>query len=147
ARLRPRRVVEAGVSAVTVSFYDWDTHRYNFTTLRQLLPPLDQALTALITDLDQRGLLDDVVVLVGGEFGRTPRIGDMTPDGRSHWPESGFLWVAAGGLKTGQIIGGTDARGHRASGVPSQMETVHATLCPSVDIDRDFTIGQFRARH
>ena len=49
------------------------------------------------------------MVLMGGEFGRTPRIGDVTPDGRSHWPEAGFLWVAGGGLKTGQIIGATDA--------------------------------------
>ena len=48
---------------------------------------------------------------MGGEFGRTPRIGDQTPDGRGHWPEAGFLWVAGGGLKTGQIIGATDARG------------------------------------
>ncbi len=76
-----------------------------------MLPHLDQALTALILDLEERGLLDDVAVLMGGEFGRTPRIGDIQPDGRSHWPEAGFLWVAGGGLKTGQVIGQTDARG------------------------------------
>src|SRR5207244_6745740 len=108
ALLQARRLVEAGVSVVTFSFNGWDTHRHNFTTLRQLLPPLDQALTALITDLDARGMLQDVAVLMGGEFGRTPRIGDVTPDGRSHWPEAGFLWISGGGLRTGQIIGGTD---------------------------------------
>src|SRR5262249_16189742 len=104
ALLQARRLVEAGVSVVTVAFHDWDTHRYNFTTLRQLLPPLDQAVSALVTDLDERGLLGDVAVLMGGEFGRTPRIGDITPDGRSHWPEAGFLWVAGGGLQTGPVI-------------------------------------------
>ncbi len=98
--LQARRLVEAGVSVVTVGFHDWDTHRYNFTTLRQLLPVLDQAVTALITDLDERGLLPDVAVLMGGEFGRAPRIGDITPDGRSHWPDAGFLWIAGGGLRT-----------------------------------------------
>src|SRR5579864_4019074 len=121
ALLQARRLVEAGVSVVTVAFHDWDTHRYNFTTLRQLLPPLDQALTALITDLDQRGLLEDVAVLMGGEFGRAPRIGDVTPDGRTHWPEAGFLWLAGGGLKTGQVLGATDARGERAVGKPIRI--------------------------
>src|SRR2546430_1209905 len=111
ALLQARRLVEAGVAVVTFAFNDWDTHRYNFATLRALLPPLDQALTALITDLEERGLLQDVAVLMGGEFGRTPRIGDVTPDGRSHWPEAGFLWVAGGGLRTRQIIGATDAGG------------------------------------
>ena len=86
-------------------------------------PRSDQALTALITDLDERGLLEDVVVVMGGEFGRTPRIGDITPDGRSHWPEAGFLWLAGGGLKTGQVIGGTDARGEHASVSPSKCKT------------------------
>src|SRR5262249_39658048 len=78
ALLLARRLVEAGVSVVTCSLPDWDTHRYNFTTLRQLLPPLDQALTALVLDLEERGLLGDVAVVMGGEFGRRPRIGDVT---------------------------------------------------------------------
>ncbi len=55
-------------------------------------------LHALVTDLEERGLLDDVAILMGGEFGRTPRIGDITPDGRSHWPDAGFLWMAGGRL-------------------------------------------------
>ena len=86
--LEARRLIEAGVSVVTCCFTTggWDTHRDNFATLRKLVPPLDQALHALVTDLDDRGLLDDVVVLMGGEFGRTPRIGDITPDGAATGP-------------------------------------------------------------
>lgn len=146
ALLQARRLVEAGVSVVTVAFHDWDTHRYNFTTLRQLLPPLDQALTALITDLDERGLLRDVAVLMGGEFGRTPRIGDITPDGRSHWPEAGFLWVAGGGLKTGQIIGATDARGEQVAGNPIRMQNVLATLYRVLGIDPGTTFPDYNGR-
>jgi hypothetical protein len=144
--LQARRLVEAGVSVVTVAYHDWDTHRYNFTTLRQLLPPLDQALTALITDLDERGLLQDVAVLMGGEFGRTPRIGDVTPDGRSHWPEAGFLWVAGGGLRTGQVIGATDARGEHVVGNPIRMQNVLATLYRVLGIDPGTTFPDYNGR-
>src|SRR5262245_45913891 len=145
--LQARRLVEAGVSVVTVApLHDWDTHRYNFTTLRQLLPPLDQALTALITDLDERGLLPDVAVVMGGEFGRTPRIGDITPDGRSHWPEAGFLWVAGGGLKTGQVIGATDTRGEQVVGNPIRMQNVLATLYSLLGVDPTMTLPDFNGR-
>jgi Protein of unknown function (DUF1501) len=146
ALLQARRLVEAGVSVVTVAFYDWDTHRYNFTTLRQLLPPLEQALSALVLDLEERGLLPDVAVLMGGEFGRTPRIGDVTPDGRSHWPEAGFLWVAGGGLKTGQVIGATDARGERVVGHPIRMQNVLATLYRVLGIDPATTFPDYNGR-
>ncbi len=146
ALLQARRLVEAGVSVVTVAFHDWDTHRYNFTTLRQLLPPLDQALAALVVDLEQRGLLGDVAVLMGGEFGRTPRIGDITPDGRSHWPEAGFLWLAGGALKTGQVIGATDARGERVVGRPIRMQNVLATLYRVLGIDPATTIPDYGGR-
>jgi hypothetical protein len=137
ALLQARRLVEAGVSVVTCSFPDWDTHRYNFTTLRQLLPPLDQALSALVLDLEARGLLDDVVVMMGGEFGRRPRIGDVTPDGRTHWNPAGFLWLAGGGLRTGQVIGATDARGEQPVGRPIRMSNVLATLYRVLGIDLD----------
>ncbi len=135
--LQARRLVEAGVSVVTVCPFGagpWDTHRANFSTLRKMLPPLDQALAALVVDLEQRGLLDDVAVLMGGEFGRTPRIGDQSPDGRGHWPV-GFLWVAGGGLKTGQIIGATDARGEQVVGNPIRMQNVLTTMYHVLGID------------
>jgi hypothetical protein len=146
ALLQARRLVEAGVSVVTVAIHDWDTHRYNFTTLRQLLPPLDQAVAALITDLDERGLLGDVAVLMGGEFGRTPKIGDITPDGRSHWPDAGFLWVAGGGLQTGQVIGATDARGERVVGTPIRMQNVLATLYDVLGVDAATTFTDYNGR-
>jgi hypothetical protein len=144
--LQARRLVEAGVSVVTCSLADWDTHRYNFTTLRQLLPPLDQALTALVLDLEDRGLLDDVAVLMGGEFGRRPRIGDITPDGRTHWPEAGFLWLAGGGLNTGQVIGATDPRGERAVGRPLGVSNVLATLYRLLGIDPSTTFTDYNGR-
>jgi len=147
--LQARRLVEAGVSVVTVCVFGagpWDTHRANFSTLRELLPPLDQALTALIVDLEERGLLQDVAVLMGGEFGRTPRIGDVTPDGRSHWPEAGFLWVAGGGLKTGQVIGATDKRGEQVVGQPIRMQNVLATLYRLLGVDPAATFPDYNGR-
>jgi hypothetical protein len=147
--LQARRLVEAGVSLVTACAFGagpWDTHRHNFRTLRELLPPLDQALTALIVDLDERGLLGDVAVLMGGEFGRTPRIGDATPDGRSHWPEAGFLWVAGSGLRTGQVIGATDTRGEQVVGTPIRMQNVLATLYRVLDIDPATTLPAYKGR-
>jgi hypothetical protein len=147
--LRARRLVEAGVSVVTACVFGagaWDTHRHNFITLRELLPPLDQSLHALITDLDARGLLQDVAVVMGGEFGRTPRIGDVTPDGRSHWPEAGFLWVAGGGLKTGQVIGATDRRGERVVGNPIRMQKLLATLYRVLGIDPAATLADYNGR-
>jgi hypothetical protein len=146
ALLLARRLVEAGVAVVTYCFGGWDTHRYNFTTLRQIVPPLDQALSALILDLEQRGLLQDVAVVMGGEFGRTPRIGDITPDGRSHWPAAGFLWVAGGGLRTGQVIGATDARGERPVGHPIRMQNVLATLYQILGIDTGLTLRDYNGR-
>jgi hypothetical protein len=144
--LLARRLVEAGVSVVTQCFSGWDTHRENFSSLRGMLPPLDQALHALITDLDERGMLSDVAVLVGGEFGRTPRIGDQTPDGRGHWPEAGFLWMAGGGLKTGQIIGETDSRGEKVIGSPIQIQNVLATLYHVLGIEPATTLRDYRGR-
>lgn len=146
ALLQARRLVEAGVSVVTCSFSDWDTHRYNFITLKQLLPPLDQALSALVLDLEERGLLDDVAVVMGGEFGRRPRIGDVTPDGRTHWPEAGCFWLTGGGLKTGQVIGATDSRGERAIERPIRVSNVLATLYRVLGIDTSTTFTDHNGR-
>ncbi len=144
--LQARRLVEAGVSVVTACVYGWDTHRENFTTLRQMVPALDAALYALITDLADRGMLDDVAVLLGGEFGRTPRIGDMTPDGRGHWPEAGFLWMAGGGIKGGQTIGATDAHGERIIGTPIDIQNVLTTLYGILGIDPATTFPDHNGR-
>jgi hypothetical protein len=144
--LLARRLVEAGVSVVTVGVLGWDTHRDNFPVLRELLPPLDQALAALVTDLDQSGLLDDVAIIMGGEFGRTPRIGDLTPDGRSHWPEAGFMWVAGGGFQTGQVLGETDARGEKPTAAPIRMQNLLATLYRQLGIDASTTLPDHNGR-
>jgi hypothetical protein len=144
--LLARRLIEAGVSVVTVGVHNWDTHARNFSTLRELVPALDRALYALVTDLDGRGLLDDVVIVMGGEFGRTPRIGDQTPDGRGHWPEAGFLWIAGGGLRTGQIIGATDSRGEQLVGNPIGMQSVLATVYHVLGIDPAVTIADHNGR-
>ena len=98
---------------------NWDTHEDNFNRLRTQVPQLDRALFCLIDDLDQRGLLDDVVVVACGEMGRSPRVGrandggNANASGRDHW-ETGFAWIAGGGLRMGQAIGETDRRGERA---------------------------------
>jgi hypothetical protein len=144
--LLARRLIEAGVAVVTVGVHNWDTHARNFSTLRELVPALDRALFALVTDLADRGLLDDTVIVMAGEFGRTPRIGDQTPDGRGHWPEAGFAWIAGGGLRTGQIIGATDARGEQVVGSPIGMQRVLATVYHVLGIDPAATIPDFNGR-
>lgn len=147
--LQARRLIEAGVSVVTVCVYGagpGDTHRENFKTLRELLPPLDQSLSALIEDLDLRGLLPDVAVLMGGEFGRTPRIGDQTPDGRGHWPDAGFLWVAGGGLKPGCIIGSTDCRGELPTANPIRMQNVLSTIYRVLGVNPATTLTDYNGR-
>lgn len=144
--LLARRLIEAGVSVVTVGVHNWDTHQHNFSSLREMLPALDRALFALMSDLMDRSLLDDVVVLMGGEFGRTPRIGDQTPDGRGHWPEAGFLWIAGGGLRTGQVIGATDARGETIIGNPIGMKSVLTTVYRVLGIDPATTLIDHNGR-
>jgi hypothetical protein len=83
---------------------------------------------------------------MGGEFGRTPRIGDITPDGRSHWPDAGFLWMAGGGLRTGQVIGATDARGEKVIGRPIGLQGVLTTLYHVLGIDPSLTLIDHNGR-
>jgi hypothetical protein len=144
--LLARRLIEAGVSVVTAGVHSWDTHLNNFSQLREMLPALDRALYALVSDLSDRGLLNDVAIVMGGEFGRTPRIGDQSPDGRGHWPEAGFLWLAGGGLKTGQVLGTTDARGEAVIGSPIGMKSVLATVYHLLGIDPTVTLPDHRGR-
>jgi hypothetical protein len=144
--LLARRLIEAGVTVVTVGVHGWDTHSSNFPALRNMLPIVDQAIYQLVTDLVDRGLYDDTMIVMGGEFGRTPRIGDQTPDGRGHWPEAGFLWVGGGGFKTGQIIGATDERGEAIIGSPINMKNVLATVYKNLGIDCSQTFLDHRGR-
>lgn len=109
--LTARRLIEAGVGCVTLGYGGWDTHSENFITLRRQLPNLDRGIANLIQDLHERGMDQDVVTVCWGEFGRTPRVGDSTPDGRGHWPQVMSAMIAGGGLKMGQAIGSSNARG------------------------------------
>jgi hypothetical protein len=107
--LLARRLVEAGIPVVTLKVGDWDTHEKNFRDMREQLPQLDQGFHALVTDLYDHGLQNDVAVVMWGEFGRAPQI--TRGDGRDHWPDAGAAIVAGGGFKLGQVIGETDAHG------------------------------------
>jgi len=144
--LLARRLIEAGVSVVTVAVHGWDTHSHNFKSLREMLPALDKALYALMTDLSDRGRLDDTIVVMSGEFGRTPRIGDSTPDGRGHWPDAGFLWIAGGGFRTGQTIGATDNRGEKIIGNPIGIQPILATIYRQMGIDPAQTLIDHNGR-
>lgn len=128
-----RRLVEAGVRCVTLSYSFWDYHGSNFQRCRENLPDLDQAVTALVQDLHDRGLDEDVTVIVWGEFGRTPRINK--DGGRDHWPRVSCGLLACGGMQTGQAIGTTDRTGGEADDRPVHFQEVHATLYHSLGLD------------
>jgi hypothetical protein len=121
-----RRLVEAGVRVVSLSYGRWDSHGENFALVRDHGSKLDQCLTALLDDLEQRGMLDDVAVVVWGEFGRTPKINKNA--GRDHWPQVSSALLAGGGLRTGQVIGATNRLGEHATDRPVHMQEITATL-------------------
>ncbi|MBD3673531.1 MAG: DUF1501 domain-containing protein [Planctomycetaceae bacterium] len=104
------RLVEAGTRFVTLTYGGWDTHNTNWERLKdRQLPPLDQALSALLTGLEERGLLETTAVFVTGEFGRTPKINNRDPSpGRDHYPRCMFMLLAGGGIQGGQVIGESD---------------------------------------
>jgi uncharacterized protein (DUF1501 family) len=105
--------------------------------MRQLLPIVDHALHALVSDLDERGLLGDVAIVVWGEFGRTPKINKDA--GRDHWPEVSPALLAGGGFKAGQVIGATDRTGARVVSRPVHFQEVFATLYRFLGIDPSAT--------
>jgi hypothetical protein len=143
--LQARRLVEAGVKVVTLAAHGWDTHQDNFKQLRHLVPLIDQALTALVTDLDERGLLQDVAIVMGGEMGRTPRI-TQGRAGREHWPETGITVMAGGGLRTGQVVGASDARGEQVKGRAITPQMMLATVYHCLGIDPAATIPDHNSR-
>ena len=111
ALLLASRLVQHGARFVTVTQDAWDTHLDNFTSLKnKLLPPFDASLSALLLALEQKGLLDRVLVVATGEFGRTPAINKNA--GRDHWPRAMWTLMAGGGTKRGYFLGGTDKHGH-----------------------------------
>jgi hypothetical protein len=136
--LLARRLVEAGVRFVTVYYSPgiggWDTHKDNFSTLRDSrLPITDQSVSALLEDLDARGLLDETMVVWTGEFGRTPRINRDA--GRDHWPQCYSVLMAGGGLKRGFVFGASDASGAYPQDSPVKPDDLSATLFTALGID------------
>ncbi len=144
-----RRLVQAGVRCVTLNFsrwpldresrggYNWDWHSDNFNKARATLPLLDQGVYALVTDLEEQGLLDEVAVVVWGEFGRTPKINSGR--GRDHWPQVASCLLAGGGMKMGQVIGSTTRLGDSAQDRPVHYREVFATLYRTLGIDANNT--------
>lgn len=131
--LRARRLVEAGVRVVTMTWGGWDTHSGNFTSLKKQLPNMDRGLSALINDLHDRSMDKDVTVIVWGEFGRTPRV-NMSA-GRDHWPQVMQAFVAGGGMRLGQVIGSTTKNAEYAKDRPVHFHEVFATLYRNLGID------------
>jgi hypothetical protein len=131
--LTARRLVEAGVGCVTLAIGGWDTHGQNFTTLKRQLPQVDRGVASLIQDLHDRGMDKDVVTVMWGEFGRTPKINGNA--GRDHWPMVMSALVAGGGLKMGQAVGASTARGERPKDRPYTVPQVLSTLYRVLGID------------
>jgi hypothetical protein len=138
--LLARRLIEAGVRCVSLTLADYDTHSGNFARLRRLLPVLDKGLTALVGDLQERGMLDDVTIVVWGEFGRTPKINKNA--GRDHWPGVGPAILAGGGLQVGQVLGKTDKTAGVAIERPIHYQDVMATVYHRLGIDPVHTTVQ-----
>lgn len=128
-----RRLVEAGARVVSLNFSRWDWHGGNFKRGREDMPMLDQALSALVEDLDQRGMLNDVSIVCWGEFGRTPKINNNA--GRDHWPQVSCALLAGGGIRAGQVIGETNRLGEKAEDRPVTFPEVAATLLNNVGLN------------
>ena len=132
-----RQLVEAGARCVTLGFNRWDWHGGNFKQGREVFPMLDQGVSALVEDLNNRGMEKDVTVIVWGEFGRTPTINKDA--GRDHWPRVSCALMAGGGMKHGQVIGSTDRLGGEPKDRPVHFQEVFATLYDRLGINVETT--------
>lgn len=158
--LLARRLVEAGVNFVTLDLSNhgasgtWDTHGDNIppyggimSGLKPLLPVFDHLLTTLVADLEERGLIDDVLVIAMGEFGRTPQIGTQgSTDGRNHWPPVMSMTLAGGGLRHGQVIGASERDGGQIKERPVTPGDLAATIYQHLGVPLDSTYLDFRGR-
>ena len=138
-----RRLVEAGAKFVTVTDRGWDTHEQLFTRLKEgftggsvgKIPKLDSAYSSLISDLADRGLLDTTMVILMGEFGRTPKLNPR--GGRDHWPRAFSAALAGGGIRGGQVVGKSDAHGERPADRPVTPADLARTIYSQIGIDPD----------
>jgi hypothetical protein len=136
--LLARRLLEAGVRFVTVTDGGWDTHQNNFSSLKtRLLPRLDAALSALLQDLSDRGMLSSTLVLVLTDFGRTPKVNSSA--GRDHWSTAGIALLAGCGIRPATVVGKTDAQGEQPTEAPYFTEDVAATIYHCLGIPRELT--------
>lgn len=142
--LLARRLVEAGSTFVTVHFGGWDNHWDMQSAMDNYLPRVDAAVSSLLTDLDNRGMLDTTLVILCGEFSRTPRMNNGgnggpplskgTP-GRDHWGNAMFCLLAGGGIRGGQVVGSTDSKGYAPHTRAVRPEHIHATIYQAMGID------------
>ena len=132
-----RKMIEAGVRFVKVNSYGWDTHGDNFNAHASLMPRFDQAFTAVVEDLDERGMLDHVLVIAMSEFGRTPRINGHI--GRDHWPEAWSIAMTGTGIKQGAIIGSTNDDGTWVTSEPHDIGHFFHTWFNALGIDSEHT--------
>jgi uncharacterized protein (DUF1501 family) len=146
--LAARRLVEAGSRFVTV-FWDefglagsgWDTHWYHYPRLRnELMPGFDRGFSGLISDLDQRGMLDDTLVMVLSEHGRTPKLSNDKGGGRDHWAQAYTVLLAGGGIARGRVIGKTDSIGGTVADRPVSPKDLLATAYHLLGYDLETTI-------
>ncbi|MBP6785110.1 MAG: DUF1501 domain-containing protein, partial [Verrucomicrobiales bacterium] len=130
-----RRLVESGVRLVTLTYGGWDMHDNIKGNIASQVPAFDQALAALLSDLDERGLLDSTMVMVSSEFGRTPKINKT--DGRDHWPKVFSTMLAGGGIKRGYVYGSSDSLGAEPDQNPVGVESFAATVYAQLGINAD----------
>ena len=143
--LMARRRVEVGIPFIEVGVGGWDNHQNIFPTLRDTkLPMLDQGMSALVEDLEQRGLLDDTVVIWMGEFSRTPRINQNA--GRDHWARSWSVVVGGGGMKGGIAVGETNSDGTRVETEPYTSQDIMASVCKALGISLQTTFSSNSGR-
>ena len=135
--LMAKRLIEAGVRVVSLSYGRWDSHGNNFDLVKDHGTKLDQCLSALIDDLERSELLDTTTVIVWGEFGRTPKINQDA--GRDHWPQVNSALLLGGGMRHGQVIGSTNKNGEVAQNRPVDVQEVVSTLYHSLGIDTSQT--------
>jgi len=142
--LTARRLVEAGAGCVTLSIGGWDTHGQNFQTLRNQLPQVDRGIANLVMDLHDRGMDKDVAVIMWGEFGRTPRVNGSA--GRDHWAPVMSAMIAGGGLRMGQAVGSSSARGEYPRDRRVSAQQVLSTLYHAMGIDPSMTFNNGTGR-
>ena len=139
--LLARRLVERGVRFVQLMYGDWDQHTNLLKNLKKNCDVVDQPIAALLRDLKQRGLLDSTLVLWGGEFGRTPMVQSNDPgeggEGRDHHPSAFSMWMAGGGIKSGQVVGRTDDLGLRIVEDKIHIHDLHATILHCLGLEHE----------